>query len=170
MRQPFPARQVPLEHRFKAKTRRPPPRVVRLFPEEEPAVLSAADITEEALKRLKNNRFIDGYIRLKDNGEIDCEGIDFLIILRKRIFTLIMQAKGSTKSRRHLNRMIHRHLKRHPYVDFVVGILLKKRNAVKWVYWRIYTEILRRTIELVESYEDDVEKISSRLLVRNNIV
>ena len=170
MRQPFPARQVPLEHRFRGKTRRPLQRVVKLFPQEESIALSAADIAEEALRRLKDDEFIHGYIRLKDNGEIDREGIDFLIILRKRIFTLLMQAKGTSKSRRHLNRMIQKHKKKYPNVDFVIGIILKKRNAVKWVYWRIHLEILRRTIELVENYESDVEKTPSRLLVRNNIV
>lgn len=175
MRHPFPARQAPPEHRFKEGSRRPyrDQTVVRLFPEGESAILSAADITEEALVRLKDNKFIDGYIRFKDNGEIDREGIDFLIFLKSLkdgTFALPLQVKGSNKSRRHLKRMINKHLKKHPHVDFAIGILLKKGNAVKWVYWRIYTEILRRTLELVESYEDDIEKTSSRLLVKDSVI
>ncbi|HEY4523444.1 MAG TPA: hypothetical protein VJK04_01050 [Candidatus Paceibacterota bacterium] len=170
MRQVFPSRLVLTEYSSNAKTRHLSQSVIRLFPADESKTLSAADITEEALKRLRDDCFIHGYKRLKDNGEIDGEGIDFLITVRQKSFALPLQVKGTKKSRRHLNRMVQKHRKIHPDVDFVIGIMLKKRNAAKWVYWKIRIEILRRIVEMVENYESDVEKTPSRLLVKNRIV
>ncbi|OGY65244.1 MAG: hypothetical protein A3A04_02150 [Candidatus Harrisonbacteria bacterium RIFCSPLOWO2_01_FULL_40_28] len=67
---------------------------------------------ERALFFLKEHKFISRYINAKKNGELDNEGIDYLIILKTGMACLL-QVKSSRSS-------LSRHKKKYPDTPYII--------------------------------------------------
>ena len=93
----------------------------------------AEQVTEEALKILKETNIICEFHHSKKNGELDVDGIDFLIFLNNGL-CLPLQVKGSHFKQK-------QHPRKHPHIRF---ILIVKRNKPK-----IIAKKLKRLIDKI---------------------
>jgi hypothetical protein len=102
---------------------------------------NAEDKFEEALQLLLRSGKIKGYIRARPNGELDVQGIDFLIFPKGT--SLLFAAQVKTKRRRcDFKAALARHLLIHPLVQEVFGI--EPRHKPQHIALRIIKRICKR--------------------------
>lgn len=103
-------------------------------------VFDTEQVAESALKLLKTTNVICEFHHSKKNGELDADGIDFLIFLNNGL-CIPLQVKGA-----HFKQ--NQHLRKHPHIRF---ILIVKRNQPK-----IIAKKLKRLIEKISEKTRDL--------------
>lgn len=95
----------------------------------------------ETLEELKKENKISGFIHAKKNGDIDSNGIDFLVFLIGGL-SVTVQIKS-------LSAKIEEHLRKHPLVQLVIIAQCSKNNADRE---RIRKELEKEFIERVNDF------------------
>lgn len=96
---------------------------------------------EQALQLLTRDGKLKGYIHAKHNGDLDVQGIDFLIFPRGT--SLVFAAQVKTKKKHSAFRAaLERHLKIHPLVQEVFGI--EPRHQPDHIAFRVMKRIGKR--------------------------
>ena len=102
---------------------------------------------EQALQLLTREGRIKGYIHAKHNGDLDVQGIDFLIFPRGTSLVFAAQVK-TKKKRSEFRAALDRHLMIHPLVQDVFGI--EPRHRPQHIAFRVMKRIGKRTRALCE--------------------
>lgn len=102
---------------------------------------------EKALQLLAREGRIKGYIRAKRNGELDVQGIDFIVFPRGTSFVFAAQVKSKRK-RNEFQSALEWHLKIHPLVPELFGI--EPRHSPQHIAFRVMKRIAKRKRALCE--------------------
>lgn len=81
---------------------------------------SPEEVVEKSLQILKKDKYIEGFLHSKKNSQLDCNGVDFIIIMPGGIF-IPLQVKGKKEA-------LKKHLKKHPHIKPCIVISKKERK------------------------------------------
>ena len=99
------------------------------------------------LKRFRQQGLIKRYLWARKNGELDADGADFLIYLKKEIYdglSLSLQVKFNTNGDD--NYLIQEHLGKHSHVIFI--IILRNYDLPR----RNREQLYQRLFDLIKDY------------------
>lgn len=100
----------------------------------------AEQVAETALKSLKETNVIREFHHSKKNGELDADGVDFLIFLNNGL-CIPFQVKGARFK-------ANQHLRKHPHIRFILIVKRNKPEIIAKKLKRLVTKISEKVKDL----------------------
>lgn len=106
------------------------------------------------LEQLVSQGLILGFIHSKPNGQIDADGMDFLLKLKGGLLLPIQVKERNCGTR--CKKVVEMHFGRHPLVLFILFVNIKKKNHVWTLEKKIRRFIRKASVNTAAHYHQRV--------------